>query len=236
MNDKRLAPLILIIFAILGIFISVQFRSLIDIRKGNSDEGADIIRELAVMIMDERNRSVELKASIKQIEAKKNDYIETTEINEDIKEELNKTRLAAGMITVSGPGVTIRLNDALPDSDINPNFLIIHDSDMAEILNEANKAGAQAVSINGQRIISTSEMVCTGPTIRINKSRYAVPYVINIIGDKEKLFSELEKSRIVLMLRKYKITVEIKKENELILPAYEYDAGSLVTGLEALKR
>jgi len=221
-------------FLFLGIVITLQFRSVL-IKNEQISEEKLTTEKLKQQIIAEQARGEALKNEITNLERQKKWHIEESEvINEDLKAELEGIKLIAGLTAVKGPGVTIKMNDAPHVKNINPNLLIIHDRDIVEVLNELKKAGAQAISVNGQRIISTSEQVCTGPTVRINKSRYAVPYIIKAIGEPEKLVKELENSSIVSILRTFNIKVEIVKEKEIIIPAYNHSIDNLITGLEVV--
>ena len=65
----------------------------------------------------------------------------------------------------------------------NTNLYIIHDEDILKVINELRAAGAEAISLNDQRLISTSEIRCAGPTISVNNTRVAAPFVIKAIGN-----------------------------------------------------
>jgi uncharacterized protein YlxW (UPF0749 family) len=60
---------------------------------------------------------------------------------------------------------------------------VIHDADILNIVNELRAAGAEAISINDERVTATSNIRCGGPTINIDGKRHAVPFVIKAIGN-----------------------------------------------------
>ena len=62
----------------------------------------------------------------------------------------------------------------------------MHDYSLYEVLNEI-KAEPAAIAVNNERLISTTEIICAGPTTRINRNRYAVPYEIKVIGDSKNI-------------------------------------------------
>jgi uncharacterized protein YlxW (UPF0749 family) len=69
------------------------------------------------------------------------------------------------------------------------NYFIVHDSDMLHVINELRGAGAEAIAINGTRIMATSRISCGGPTINVGKSeRFTPPFVIHAIGDPDALW------------------------------------------------
>ena len=89
------------------------------------------------------------------------------------------------MVPAEGQGVTITIDDSKTKSKAgeNPNLYLIHDDDLLKVINELKAAGAEAISINEQRLIATSEIRCAGPTLSVNNIRSAPPYEIKAIGE-----------------------------------------------------
>ena len=100
----------------------------------------------------------------------------------------------AGLTEVKGPGVTIEMNDAKKEvpSGQDPNLFIIHDDDVLAVVNELLASGAEAIAINGQRVVATTEIRCAGAVIMINGVRFAPPLKIQAIGDPETLHNALK--------------------------------------------
>lgn len=103
----------------------------------------------------------------------------------------NKTR--SGYTSVEGPGIIIKMydnpNEEIMGFDINDD--VIHDVDVLNILNDLKIAGAEAISINGERVLSTSEIKCAGPVLRINDVKIGTPFVIRVIGDPKVLMASV---------------------------------------------
>ncbi|HWQ51560.1 MAG TPA: DUF881 domain-containing protein, partial [Terriglobales bacterium] len=98
----------------------------------------------------------------------------------------------------------------------DPNYYIIHDTDILSVVNELRDAGAEAIAINGERLIATSEIRCAGSIVSVNNNRYAAPYVITAIGDPDALESALKmRGGVVDQLAPWGIGVGIEK-GELI--------------------
>ena len=72
---------------------------------------------------------------------------------------------------------------------VDPNWLIVHDIDLMKIVNELKNAGAEAISINGQRIVTTSAIECDGNVIIVNGEKIAAPFEIKAIGLPEALMA-----------------------------------------------
>lgn len=135
------------------------------------------IKDLKNLIKTKRNKLYEYRETIKNDE----DVIEL------LKKEIKDTKVKSGFSDLRGEGILIRMNDNPEDSGNNINFDIVHDVDLSVIINDLISAGAEGISINGRRIVSTSEIVCVGPLINVNGEGIAAPFVIKAIGNKENL-------------------------------------------------
>ena len=109
-----------------------------------------------------------------KIDAQLKEQIENATKNnselEEAKNQINDGNKIIGLSEVTGPGVTIVVADSEKDSSLvlDSNTLIIHDLDILKIVNELKNAGAEAISINNQRVILTSSIICGGNIISVN--------------------------------------------------------------------
>lgn len=97
-----------------------------------------------------------------------------------------------------GNGVSIKIYDAPVNSytEENPNIGIVHNTDLLKIINDLWSANAEAISVNNQRISMNTEILCIGPTIMINKKRIASPFVINVVGQQDKLCNAINNGHL----------------------------------------
>ncbi len=109
--------------------------------------------------------------------------------SELLNEILLRREMQAGYQKLQGKGVIIELMDSEEEAGDgeNPNNLLIHDQDILILLNDLKVAGAEALSVNGQRIVARSEIKCSGATITINGTTYGQPFIIKAIGDPKQL-------------------------------------------------
>jgi len=214
-----------IIFMVLGILLAVQFRSTLYANRQRSALELNIER-LEARINEAKTIEAELKAQLEENTLKKENYLKAFIEDKDddkLRREWEAVRLIAGLTDVKGPGIVIKLDDAPARLDgVDPSQLIIHEQDIRIILNDLKKAGAQAISINGERIVAISEQVCAGPTILVNRNRYPVPYIINAIGDPDLLYESLSRSERIALMIEDRIRVEIKKSKEVIVPGFSH--------------
>ena len=135
----------------------------------------------------------------------------------------NKTR--SGYTSVEGPGIEITMydnpNEEIMGFDINDD--VIHDVDVLNILNDLKVSGAEAISINGQRVLSSSEIKCAGPVLRINDVRIGTPFVIRAIGDPKVLMASVNAPGTYgdTLKSVYYIGFEPMIKDKLFIPAYK---------------
>ncbi|HEY3266898.1 MAG TPA: DUF881 domain-containing protein [Armatimonadota bacterium] len=149
-----------------------------------------------------------------------------------LSRELQDTKGFSGLTAVSGPGVTVTLEDVSESKrkvfakvyGNNPENYIIHDMDILQIVNELRTAGAEAIAINNERLTSTSAIRCEGPTVRVNYTQIGVPLHIRAIGDATALFSGLSMAGGVLDPANNPLAamgmVSMTKESRIDIPAY----------------
>ncbi|MDO4772580.1 MAG: DUF881 domain-containing protein [Bacillota bacterium] len=159
------------------------------------------------------NLKKELAALKDQISEHSDISINDEELKLKIKEEIERYKSYGGFYPMQGEGVIILVDDGVRDlvDEEEPLSLIVHDVDVRNLVNELNNAGAEAISINENRIVmGLSEVFCNGPTIRINGIQQSRPYVIKAIGDKYKLSKALlDPESYGVDLMKYGIQYEL---------------------------
>lgn len=214
---------------ILGILIAVQFRTQKNIGFSLSSSR---VEELTLMLKEAEKERDNLKLEIENLRKQLSNYekaaAEGKSMMKAITAELEKTRTFAGLTKLKGPGVVVYLEDSdikiSPGED--PNIFIVHHEDLLQVINELFSAGAEAISLNGQRIVATSEIRCAGPVILVNGVRVASPYEILAIGDPKILESALNiRGGVVEMLKAVGIKVNVLQRKEIIIPAF---SGSIV--------
>jgi len=98
--------------------------------------------------------------------------------------EIRSASLAGGLLAVRGPAVRVSLDDSTlttsPSGDVND--LVIHSQDVQAVVNALWRAGAEAVAVNGQRVVSTSAVECVGNTLLLDGTISSPPYVAVGVG------------------------------------------------------
>ena len=142
---------------------------------------------------------------------------------EEAKNQINEGNKMIGLSEVTGPGVTIVVADSEKDTSsvLDSNSLIIHDIDILKIVNELKNAGAEAISINNQRIILTTPIICGGNIININGEKIGSPFEIKAIGSPEALANLSRPDGWLSKLEERGIKVTgPKRSNSITIPKY----------------
>ena len=138
--------------------------------------------------------------------------------------------LAAGLVPVSGPGVTVSLDDApqrpgRPPLSTDPDDLVVHQQDVQAVVNALWAGGAEAMTLMGQRVISTSAVRCVGNTVILHGRVYSPPFVVTAIGDPAALRLALDTDPGVAYFRtfvdRFSLGYDVVTELAVTLPAYE---------------
>jgi uncharacterized protein YlxW (UPF0749 family) len=102
----------------------------------------------------------------------------------ELNDGLQEARIAAGLIPLTGTGIVIQLEDSgeppAPDADLSDYLVGAHD--LRRIVEELWAAGAEAISVNGERITATTAIIDVGPSILVNAAYLAGPYQITALG------------------------------------------------------
>ena len=144
---------------------------------------------LSSQINELRDNYFDLQSKISKFDNSKS----SEALEQELKQELNNAKIISGEMDVEGPGIKIELDDGTDKFNgtvINSDYdlpKLIHNYDVSYIVNDLQLAGAEAISVNGQRIASTTEIYCIGPFIRVNGVSLGSPFYIDAIGDKDKL-------------------------------------------------
>lgn len=225
MNRKVYLYYLFVLAVLMGFITTVQFKS------NNTYQGIVTIPK----ILDLQNEIRNVEAENKQLSASINEHaLRLAEYKTSVEntgsafgimqDQLEKLRNYSDYSKVQGPGIIMTLNDSTQEvaegEDIA--WYLIHDIDILEIVNELRMAGAEAISINGERVTATTSIRCGGPTIIIDGERHAVPFIIKAIGDPKALEASVlaPESYIELYMSYSGIQVQVQKVEKLIIDGY----------------
>ncbi len=204
---------LMFVCVVLGIMLALQFRTAQDIRSTLPYQRAEDLSQRLRQTEKERD------AALRQLQE-----VQNSTLGETIAKEAEMFRMAAGYLPVQGPGVIVTIDDSkrVMKPGENPNLYLIHDDDMLKVINELWAAGAEAISINEQRLVVGSEIRCAGPTISVNNSKYTPPYEIRAIGDPKTLEASLKmRGGVIETLQFWGIQATVKTQNSIKIAAFK---------------
>ncbi|MFI2704848.1 DUF881 domain-containing protein [Cellulosimicrobium composti] len=140
-----------------------------------------------------------------------------------------RTAVAAGTTPVTGRGVSVTLDDAPPEGNyppqIRPDDLVVHQQDIQSVVNALWAGGAEAMTLQGQRVTATSAFRCAGNILLLHGRVYSPPYVVEAVGDPEALRDALDRSPGVQVYKEYVDAVNlgwsVEDEPEIEMPGYQ---------------
>lgn len=139
--------------------------------------------------------------------------------------ELNINNTALGLTDVSGQGVMVTLKDNQGVTNENIGITddirsyLVHDANLREIVRKLKISGAEAISINDERIVNDTSIICSGNVIRINDKKVSSPFEIKAIGSPELLYGNLDET--ITRLNNSGIIVDIKKQDNVKINKYD---------------
>lgn len=223
MQFRQLPWAIALVCVVLGFMLTMQFKVQKQVAASENTSmlrAQDLANQLQSAEKERDALMTELESLRSQMRSMANNQLQY----KDLAKQLEQAQFYAGLIPVAGPGVTVTMNDAtrpLKPGETVSN-LILHEEDVLKVINELTAAGAEALSINGQRLVSRTEIRCTGPTITINGVRTAPPLIISAVGDPAVLESTITmKGGAADQLKDWGIHISVKKESQVTVPAYK---------------
>lgn len=215
-----------LVCALVGYLLASQLQSvLVNERAAAANSNrVETLQELYNQAVD-KNAGLEeqMRHMAQELELYRKQDSEGAAAGEALKAELEQLEMTAGLVDVTGPGITVVLTDSTAANTTGDEAdYIIHDSDILSVVNELRSAGAEAISLNGERLLATSEIRCTGPVLTVNGRRYAAPFVVMAIGDSTTLYQALTmRNGVVDILSQWKISVTVTPSPQLTIPKYQ---------------
>lgn len=180
-------------------------------------------------LIEQKERNKELTEEInekqQQIRNFEKSFANSEESVEELVKEAEMLRILIGDIPSYGKGIVVSLQDgAYNPSQENPNDYIVHESHVFKVINELKISGAEAISINGQRLHTNSYIRCTGPVITVDGKTFPAPFTIEAVGDPSVLLASVNLGGGVLdQLTSDHIIVTVEEKERVTMPALRDD-------------
>jgi uncharacterized protein YlxW (UPF0749 family) len=198
----------------------------IDLRVNSRDDGVSFATRQQQEVISQTKELADLQ---KQVQAETSKAARTDGRVAQARDAAEAIAGTAGATAVTGPAVTVTLNDAppLPGSQkgsVPPDYLVVHQQDVQAVVNAMWAGGAEAMTLQGQRVISTSAVRCVGNTLLLHGVVYSPPYVISAIGDPDGIKAALDSAPDIIIYKEYvqayKLGYTVTTHSEVTMPPY----------------
>lgn len=198
-----------------------------ELRVGDSPRLSDLVRAAQAEADDLAATRDDLALQVAQVQA----HVAATDGDvAAVLDELSAVADPAGLTARRGQGVTVTLTDAPRDADgrypsgAAPDDLVVHQQDVQSVLNAMWAGGAEAISMQDQRIVATSAPRCIGNTLLLHGRTYSPPYVITALGDRARLEASLDAEPGIRLYKQYATRYGLgftqQAGDDLSVPAY----------------
>ena len=223
MNKKLVGLILGIMCLILTYGICIQIKTVNSTNSPISTNAEENELRNEVLKAKEKydNKYKELEEAEKRLEEERKSATENNTELSNLEEQIKNGNKVLGLTDVTGPGVIIKLQDSTTTniySDLNE--ALVHDMDVLCVINELKNAGAEAISINDERIVPTTSIECDGNVIKVNGEKIGTPFEIKAIGLPERFVTLDRPGGYLYRLKEYGIVAELEKVESITIPKY----------------
>ena len=179
----------IVVFIVCIVLVSVMLMQFRTIEQTDITEIENMREsELRTALSEWKTRYEEIATQLDDVRSRIDEYNKTIQDNEAaselVDEELSESNILVGKTDVYGEGVTVTLSNG---------DIAVSSDDLKDLVNELRYAGAEAISINENRVLATTDIIDMADYtyIMVNLQRIQGPYVVKAIGNKEQLSSIL---------------------------------------------
>ncbi len=212
---------------ILTIAVFVQIKTVNSI---TNDEGISLNdnAELKDEVLRWRQNNKDVYKQLEEVEARleevRNQAATSSEVDKEVENQIKRNNALLGLTEVKGSGAIIKLDENReedPENIIDINSYLVHEGDLINIVNELYNAGADAISINGKRIVNTTSILCDGNIIRVNGEIVGVPIEIKAICYPHALYNLRRQGGYLSLMVSGGILVEMESSDNITIPKYD---------------
>ena len=199
------------------------------------DLRASSVTDLDTVVRQERQRADDLQEQVAALTRDVNalgESVDDAQVS-NLQDDVDALRGPAGFEKVHGPAITVVLSDAPKDEinsavengEVTADQLVVHQQDIQAVVNALWAGGAEAMTLQKQRVISTTGIKCVGNTVVLHGVPYAPPYEITAIGDLDALQESLDSSEYVdgykTYVDAYHLGYKVSTDDDVTMPAYD---------------
>jgi uncharacterized protein YlxW (UPF0749 family) len=220
------AVLVFVVAGVLFVTSSLASGGL-DLRASSVTDLDTVVRQQRNRTDDQQQRVADLTREVDRLGKAVND----TEVSA-VQRQVEALRGPAGFDEVHGPAITVVLSDApkaeidraVDEGEVSADQLVVHQQDIQAVVNALWSGGAEAMTLQKQRVVSTTGIKCVGNTVVLHGVPYAPPYEITAIGDLSALQTALDSSDYIAGYKTYVDThhlgYEVSTDADVTMPGY----------------
>ncbi len=229
MKKWQIALTLGIVCCILTLAISIQLKTIDEASSTvNLTLTSNDLRDQVLKWKEKYDKAnKDLENSEKKLEEVRLQSTKNDESAIEKEETIKRNNTILGLTDVEGQGIVIKLrdNNSVSRSKIGPldniELYLVHAGDLVILLNDLKNAGAEAISINGQRVVDSSAINCAGNVIKINDVKISSPIEIKAIGDQDLLYGSITiPGGYIQILKETGVMVEINKSDKIQIGKY----------------
>lgn len=210
MSGRSARLLLSVVCLLLGVLLFAQFctqrRITAALLAASSTNQALIISNLVESNAELREEVGALRSQLRRYQEVEGQGVLQTRLN-----ELNRIKVVNGLVEVSGHGVEVRIEGRISVLD------------MQDMVNELRNTGAEAMAVNGQRLLVSSVIASDDMGMIVNGVSISAPYIFQAIGDQETMARALTRKGGVIALLEARcegLDIMVSKRDKIILPIY----------------
>ena len=219
------------VMAVAGVLAAVTYDQAAAGAQGREEVRMALVAEIEGESATTDRLAADLETLRGQVTAARDDALAATAVGQRALDRLAGAELAAAVLPVSGPGLLVTLADAGPDADADPVGGSaeadprgqVRDGDLQLVVNALWASGAEAVSINGQRLGPTTAIRFAGEAVLVDFRPVTNPYLVSAVGDpgtlRGRFLASPEVNALAVISDTYGLRFEFAQEDELSLPA-----------------
>ena len=222
---QLLVPVVALLAGLLGATTAHTARGT-DLRSSGRTNIPDLIRQAEARVATDNEQVKRLQS---EVAAQTDRLAQFDATIAGIDSAAAPLREPAGLVAMTGPGLSLTLDDAHPadpvTDPVEANAIVVHQSDMQAAVNAFWAGGAEAIMVMNQRLVQTSAIRCVGNTLLLNGRVFSPPFSIAAIGPADSMRNALDRSNGMQQYRKdaqtYGLGYQLKSEDKLSVPGYD---------------
>ena len=237
MKKQHIAIVFGLVCFLLSISIFTQMKTVKNMKKtvGTTlSKNADLIDEVLRSQEKYDNLHEQLEQAEARLEIIRTRAAAGNEQDTTMEQELKENNSFLGLTDVKGEGIIITLDDNrnVEGDEVNISQYLVHEQDLLQVINELFNAGAEAISVNGNRIVNSTAILCDGNIIRVNGKIITVPITIKAICSKAVINTLIRPQGYLQIMVNEGVQVKPETSNDIFIPKFDgvYNSTHLTRG------